>query len=63
MRRNPASAHENGIISIIEEQIARGHLAECEEARQYVSEACKSLPLLLLRLVLTQALQRPKFFN
>lgn len=42
---------------------AQERLAECEEARQYVSEACKSLPLLLLELVLTQALHRAEFFN
>ena len=63
MRRNPASAPENGIISTVEGQIARERLAESEEARQYVSEACKSLPLFLLRLVLTRALHRAEFFN
>ena len=63
MRRDPASVPENGIIGIIERQIARERVAESEEARQYVSEACKSLPLLISRLVLTQALHRAKIFN
>ena len=63
VRRNPASAPENGIVDIIEGQNARGRLAESEEARQYVSEACKSPRLLLPILVLTQARHRAKFFN
>ena len=44
MNRNPAPTLENEINGIIKEQTTRERLAECEEARQCVREACKCLP-------------------
>ena len=44
MDRNPASTLEKEINGIIKEQTARERLAECEETRQCVREACKCLP-------------------
>ncbi len=41
---NPATTLEHEVNSIVKEQTARERLAECEEARQCVWEACKFLP-------------------
>ena len=44
MNRDPAPTLGNETNSIIMDQMARERLADCEEARQCVREACKCLP-------------------